>query len=225
MRDQKRDHLTYIELDEQQGEACVWIQRPGRSAVVKTIATDDLIAALAKGFQITTGILPSGTKFYAGTRTQYRLGVEVPGKRRTASFSLRGRDPFDIEIPFPDMLFVFEVSSGQLTSSRAFAVRPPLGLPQDRLYLFPYGNVAMGGGVCWGSAASGRIQSAIMLDAAVNKFYSSVFSGHYVWGTNTFNAPEGVGDLHELLQHVKDLDDFPSSYLKPDTLVLNDVLS
>lgn len=215
---------TLIDLDDALGEAQIWIQRTGKPMVTKTVAIDDLVAAMSKGFEITTGILPQGAKFYSGTKTQYKIGIEVPGRRRTASFSLGG-DHFDAELPFPDMLFVFEVGRGHYKSSQGFAIIPPVGLPSDPLYLFPFGNISHNGSICWGSAANGEVRDAIMLDSAVNKFFSSVFSGHYVWGTNTFNPPEGVGDLRELIDHLKNQDDFPSSLLKPCGMTLGEILA
>lgn len=219
-----RDNRTLIDLDDASGEAQVWIQRAGKPMITKTVSIDDLVAAMSKGFEITTGILPQGVKFYSGTKSHYKIGIEVPGRRRTVSFSLT-TGKFDVEIPFPDMLFIFEVSRGHYQSSKGFAVIPPVGLSNDQLYLFPFGNISHNGSICWGSAATGEVTDAIMLDSAVNKFFSSVFSGHYVWGTNTFHPPEGVGDLQELINYLKDKEDFPSSMLKPCGMTLGEVLS
>jgi hypothetical protein len=212
-----------IDLDEEIGEAQTWIQEAGKPMVVKTVATEDLISALASGFKITTGVLPHGTKFYSGTRQQYRIGIEVPGGRRMADFSLRA-GKLSVEIPFPDMLFVFEISRGIYSSSRAFSIIPPFGLPTHKLYMFPFGNVSAEGAICWGSAARGEVEDAIVLDSAVGKFFTSGFSGHYVFGTSTFAPPPGVGDLWEFLEFLKDKDDFPSECLRPCGMMLSDVM-
>lgn len=215
---------TLIELDEDSSEATVWIQRRGAPMVAKTVGAEDLVSALASGFQITTGILPHGAKFYSGTKRHYRIGVEVGARRRKTEFSLHG-GKIETEIPFPDMLFVFEISGGRFSSSRAFSVIPPLGLPSNKLYLFPFGNVNHNGHICWGSASKGEVKDAIVLDSAINKFFSSVFSGHYVFGTNTFNPPEGVGDLRQFIKYLEDKDDFAPGLLKPSGEVLSDVMS
>jgi hypothetical protein len=218
------ENRTLIDLDEDAGEAQLWIQRRGKPMISKTVGADDLVSALASGFQITTGILPHGTKFYSGTKNHYRIGVEVPGRRRTTEFSLH-MEKLSVEIPFPDMLFVFEISRGSYSSSRAFSVVPPLGLPSNQLYLFPFGNVNHNGQICWGSAARGEVKDAIVLDSAINKFFSSVFSGHYVFGTNTFTPPPKVGDLRQFIRFLEDKDDFSQDLLKPCGMVLSDVMS
>ena len=141
------ENRTLIELDEDSGEASLWIQRRGKPMVTRLVSADDLVSALTSGFEITTGILPHGTKFYSGTKNRYRIGVEVTGRRRKAEFSLHG-GKLEAEIPFPDMLFVFEVSGNRHISSRAFSFIPPLGLASNQLYLFPFGNVNHNGHIC-----------------------------------------------------------------------------
>jgi len=37
----------------------------------------------------------------------------------------------------------------------------------------------------------------------VNRFFSSVFSGHLVHGTNMFRPPQGVANLKGLLDHLE----------------------
>lgn len=186
----------------------------------KTISVAALLAELSRDMEITTGILPAGTKFYAGTRNSYRVGVQVPAKVRTADFTLHEVGARRMTVPFPETLFVFGVKDKRIMDSSLYACVPPVGRPYDRLYRFPFGNVWENGNICWGNAAHPEIGEPIVLDSVVSRFFTSVFSGHLVNGANMFNAPEGVVNLRTLLEHLSGQEHFPDRILKPSDMTL-----
>jgi len=202
-----------IEIDEEYSGAVVRLKGADGKVSTKTVSVDDLIFRLAKEVEMTTGILPAGTKFYSGTKNSYKIGIQVPSKVRTIQARL---DDILCEktIPFPETLFVFSVNDTKVLDSLLFACIPPLGRMDDRLYAFPLGNVYDDGPICWGNNyVFPSITDPIILDGVVGRFFSSAFSGHMV-ERGLFNAPAGVVNFRTLLDHLSGKEYFPDSILK-----------
>jgi len=193
--------------------------------VAKTISVADLLIELSRDMEITTGILPVGTKFYAGTKNSYRIGVQVPAKVRSADFMLHEVGTRKMTVPFPEILFVFNIKDKRIIESSLYTCIPPVGRPYDRLYCFPFGNVYENGNICWGNAVHPVIGEPIVLDSVVSRFFTSVFSGHIVHGTNMFNAPEGVVNLRTLLEHLSGQEHFPDRLLKPSDVTVGTAMA
>lgn len=193
--------------------------------VTKTVSIVELLAELSRDMEITTGILPTGTKFYAGTKNAYRIGIQVPSKVRAADFTLHEVGTRKMTVPFPEILFMFEIKDKRIMESGLYACVPPVGRPYDRLYRFPFGNVYENGTVCWGNAVHPEIGEPIVLDSVVSRFFTSVFSGHIVNGTNMFYPPEGVVNLRTLLEHLSGKDHFPDQILKPSNLTVGTAMT
>jgi hypothetical protein len=193
----------------------------GDSVSVKTVAVADVVSALAKELEMSTGILPAGTRFFSGTRQLYSVGVQVPAAARTVRFNLAGTGLATVTVPFPELLFVFKVGNRRLDTGNTslFACIPPIGKAYDPLYRFPFGNVWESGSdegkVCWGDIQIPEIDEPVVLDSVVAKFFSSVFTGHLVHGTSMFVPPNSeVVNLQTLLEHLKDKRFFPDGMLK-----------
>jgi hypothetical protein len=213
-----------IEIADGSSEAVAQF-RAKDEVLTKTIAIADLLAELSRDMEITTGILPSGTKFYAGTKNAYRIGIQVPAKVRTAEFRLYDYGLRTVTVPFPEILFVFSVNGQRIIHSKLFACIPPVGRSYDRLYRFPFGNVYENGDICWGSNTHPQVTEPIVLDAVVGRFFTSVFSGHLVHGTNMFHPPEGVVNLRTLLEHLEGKEHFPDRVLKTSDVTLGAAMS
>ena len=193
----------------------------GKIISTKTVALVDLLMALSRDMEITTGILPHGTRFYRGTKQEYSIGIQVQGKVRTAEFRLPEVGSTTMTVPFPELLFIFSISDKRVTETKLFSCIPPIGRPHDRLYMFPYGNVYdKTGRVCWGSIVLPEIAEPVMLDGVVARFFTSVFSGHLISGTSTFHPPEGVVNLRTLLGHMVGKEYFPDKVLKASELTI-----
>lgn len=205
-----------IQLDESSAEAVVTTTSNGMSKR-KTVATEDLVASIAGTMKMSTGLLPFGTKFYTGSRSEYRIGIEIPGIVRHASFSLPNIGKFEKRIPFPATLFLFHIQGDRIEQSKLYACRPPVARDYDQLYWFPLGNVFDSGKICWGSVKHRemKIASPMMLDSVVNRFFSSVFSGHLVHGTQAFNPPNSsIVNLETLANHLEGHASFPTGVLR-----------
>lgn len=197
--------------------------KKGDQVSTKNISISDLIVQLSKDMEITTGILPSGTKFYAGTKNCYCIGVQIPAKVRTAEFNAGGIKTFTV--PFPEMLFIFNIKNERIIESSLFSCIPPVGRSHDRLYRFPYGNVWKDGRICWGDLYIPDIKEPIVLDSVVQKFFNSVFSGHIIQGTNMFTPPEGVVNLRTLLEYLVGKDIFPDNMLRLSDATIGQAMS
>lgn len=223
MRD-LNDAEFLIRLSGAGGDATVETNKDGQKRV-KRVSTEDLVSALAGTMKIDTGLLPAGTRFYAGSKGEYRIGIGVPGMVRTASFSLPNVGKFEKRIPFPHTLFSFRVSARKVSESQMYAFVPPLGNSYQRLHRFPLGNVFDNGQICWGSVKLHEmdIREPVVLDSVVNRFFSSVFSGHLVHGVAGFHPPEGVTNLQELIDHLEGMTSFPKEILRISDKFLNDL--
>lgn len=221
-REPNRTTLT-IELGEGNREAIARF-KTGNDISTKTIAIADLVAELSHDLEITTGVLPNGTRFYSGTKNVYRIGIQVSAKIRTTEFHLHDLSQA-FTVPFPEMLFVFGIKEKRIIHSMLFACVPPIGRPNDRLYLFPFGNVWEDGRICWGSVQQASIDEPIVLDTMVTRFFGSVFSGHLISGTNMFYPPQGVVNLRTLLEHLSGQEHFPDRVLKPSSMTVGKAMS
>jgi len=195
----------------------------GDKTSIKTISINELIAAVSKDLEITTGILPSGTRFYSGTKKQYCIGMQVPAKVRTVKFSMMDKSYM---LPFPELLFVFSIRDKNIIKTKLFACIPPIGRKHDMLYLFPFGNVYEDGSICWGSVNRYNVEEPAALDGMVASFFSSVFSGHLTWGTRMFHPPadSGVGDLRGLVEYLSGKEHFPDNILKASSINIGSAL-
>jgi len=214
-----------IELLEGSSHEAVARFKVGDNVSTKTIAVADLIAELSHDMEITTGVLPNGTRFYNGTKNIYRIGIQVPAKVRTAEFNLRDFGTLKITAPFPEMFFVFNIRDKRITDSLLFSCIPPIGRSYDSLYFFPFGNVYEDGTICWGSVSQSTIEEPIVLDSMVTRFFNSVFSGHLVQGTSKFHPPEGVVNLRTLLEHLIGQEHFPDRILKTSNITVGAAMS
>lgn len=221
-KDPKKTTLT-IEFNEVGHEAVARL-KTGNDVTTKTIVIAELVAELSHDLEITTGILPNGTRFYSGTKNVYRIGIQVPTKIRTTEFHLHDLSQA-FTVPFPEMLFVFGIKEKRIINSMLFACIPPIGRPHDRLYLFPFGNVWEDGRICWGKVPHASIEEPIVLDTMVTRFFGSVFSGHLISGTNTFYPPQGVVNLQTLLEHLSGQEHFPDNILKPSNITIGKAMS
>jgi hypothetical protein len=213
-----------VEFGSQRQEAIATF-KTGKNIFTKPISVSDLVTELARDLEITTGVLPNGTRFYSGTKTMYRIGIQVPAKKRTTRFSLLDASQ-SFTVPFPEMLFIFSVQDKRIFSSLLFACIPPIGRPQDRLYSFPFGNVyGNDGKICWGDVHQAAIEEPIMLDTMIARFFGSVFSGHLVNGTSLFNPPDGVVNLRTLLESLSNQEFFPDNILKTSQFTIDKAMS
>jgi len=205
-----------ITIPAESSDAHIMITRNGNSNR-KNVSLDDLIGALTSGYQISTGILPTGTKLFAGTRSAYKILIEVPGKVREI---LIGRNESDLRshvVPFPRTAFVFNVKNNRAVSTHVYALANPISTLQDSLYVFPFGNVYdSNSSVCWGGVSLPEVREPINLSSIINLFFQSNFNGDLITSrTVTFDINRGgnYNGLEFVASQVAFQESFDTSYL------------
>ena len=144
----------------------------------KNVCIDDLLDALNSNNKISTGVLPSNTKFFSGTRGDYIIGIESPRRvRRFIQFDNNHNVDKEFRIPFPICLFIFYVSDGLIKSSKLFALNEKLNNKKDTLYRFPFGNTYEDGRICWGNNKIPKIKKPQSLHSLIAMFYDAPFNG------------------------------------------------
>jgi len=186
----------------------------------KTVSVDDLISVLTSTHKINTGILPRNTRFFSGSRSKYKIGLEtIPRVRNFGVYSRsiadKGRKREIKRIPFPACLFVFDVNGEKIVRIKVFALRSFISQESDELYRFPFGNIYAGGKVCWGSAELPKIKMPMNLISVISIFFDSSFNGDLFNGTGV-RDDEGnrLGSFWELITYLDGKESFPDRVLR-----------
>lgn len=165
-------------------DATITIKKEDR-IVNKNVSLDSLVSCLAANYKISTGILPRGTRFFSGSSTNYRIGIEIPRNIRTLRYVKNG--VFEYNIPFPVCFVIFSIENNIVFSTEVFSLRNPITSEDDYLYHFPFGNVYKEGKVCWGGVKVPTINSPFELLSLVGLFFNSEYNGDLI-GSYSFNS-------------------------------------
>lgn len=162
---------------------------------IKTVMIDDLKHTIGATHQMSTGLLPAGTRFFEGTHQKFKILIEVAPKirpllidfnewERACGMPHSGRMVETLQVPCPACIFFFNVFNGRADYVNMVALKKSFENMNDVLYRFPYGNTGTDGGVCWNSVKIPEIKSPLMAREIVRLFFDSNFNGHLI-STNT----------------------------------------
>lgn len=174
----------------------------------KTLAMDDYISLLTGStFQKMSKMLRIGTlpeHYYDGSLSAnddgFRVILHYPACKRAISFG--GKHWF---VPFPNLIFFFQVKNGAVTQKYCFAVPTADITSETPLFRYPFGNVGSDGGICFGNISL-KIGSIQHIEEACNAFFESV--------TNNDYYTEIAGMKQEkLLKKLSKLDVYPNEWL------------
>lgn len=195
----------------------------------KTVEVSEIIGNLTKSHKISTGILPRNTRFFSGTKTNYRIGIEtLPRVRDFGLFSRVAADENKkqkvMKIPFPPCLFVFEVQADKLYNTYVYALSQRISTENETLYHFPFGNTHSDGRVCWGTAHPPPIKVPMNLISVVSVFFDSAFNGDLVssvsWKQNGTKTP----DFWSLIKFLDGKESFPQNMLNSTSKTLKGIM-
>ncbi len=137
----------------------------------------------------------------------YACTYEVPAKTRLLILKTPlGNKHY--HVPFPKLIFRIEVKNGIVTSKKCFAMKKG----SDKLYHYPFGNVAIGGGICMGNITAKDMKR-------VSDFTDAFFSGVT---NNDYYGSDGSGKVsvrfsqEQLLEKLSSQKSFPDSFLVED---------
>ena len=187
----------------------------------KNISTEDLTSHLVSDYKLNTGLLPTGTRYFSGAKSNYNISIELPAKIRSMKvYSSGSRKKEVMEIPFPVCSFNFNIQNYELRDTRIFSMKHPLQTEKDAMYCFPFGNVYGDGRVCWGSVKLSKVSKPMELVSIITLFLGSEFNGDLA---NNFNTKDKVGNFWELIAHLKDKTEFSLDFLRATNMNLNNI--
>ena len=209
-----------IKIKAGSANASVSLAEHGGQSVHKSVAIDDLISTLTSSHKMNTGILPRSTRFFNGTASKYRIGLETIPRIRNFSMWSRSVEsngkPKILQIPFPPCLFVFDVSGRKLIMTKVFALQALLSTENDDLYSFPFGNIYDDNKVCWGTAKLPAIQNPMNLISVISVFLDSNFNGDlfHLHGIKT-ETGDRIDDFWSFIKYLDKKPVFPGDFLQP----------
>jgi len=193
----------------------VLFKQGGRTAT-KNVAVEDFIAAIQKDMVLRTGIQARGVREFLISGNRMVITLEVPPRIRDIVFHDRDVGAkLKYKIPFPALVFIFEMHNKILHESWCFATKEPLWKPSVELHLFPFGNVHPDGKICWGSGniKSDEEYSAANVSTLVEKFIKAPFNTDL--SQNIFLPPRPqIKTTHDLIKSLHDTFEFPFDILK-----------
>lgn len=105
------------------------------------------------------------------------------------------------EIPFPTLLFVYQLKTGRIENSQVYALKGKKWDYKTKLFLYPFGNVHDGScKICWGSNALPEVKELSQLDVVTSLFYSSSTNNDLYRPERTKWKVQNVRELYELLK-------------------------
>lgn len=191
----------------------------------KIVSRESLIEAISKDYIISTGFLPSGTRFFTGGKTKFSMGIETPAMVKKLSIRFNRNDGEDkyreVSLPIPYCIFVFDIIDSKVFDSRAFALKEPSLNGNGELCVFPYGNVASNDGyICWGSVSLPKINEPINVVSLIGLFFGSTFNSDLF---NTDSTAKGFSFAH-LINEVEGKDSFPMELLRKTDITIKTLM-
>lgn len=214
-----------IRLKENCTDAAVCI-KTNQSTLTKTVEFSEVLSKLTSTISINTGILPLGTRLYIGTKNNYQILIEIPGKIRDFKY-LKQEIHFEGKVPFPSCVMFFEINNSTIVNSKAFALREPIFSEETQLYNFPFGNTYSDGNICWGSAEKEKIKKPLDLISCISSFMNSTYNGDLFYSSAfnyNFNPDLLKGNFISLLNFLKDKEIFPKELLVKNEYSIEQIL-
>lgn len=206
------------------GEDGVIIRENTSSGAGKTknVSLDDLISAFTSDIIQTTGLLSRGVREIFSSGDQKIIVVEVAPKIRKVKYVDEQGLEYNLEIPFPSLMFAFLTVQDKLTNSWCYATKTSLSKEDVQMFFFPFGNIHSDGKICWGDTKfmSTNKYNASNVSGLVTRFLAAPFNRDL--GANTFVSPsDDVRTTFHLMRSLHGVAEFPDKVLKPVTSYKN----
>lgn len=129
-------------------------------------------------------------------------------------------------IPFPSLVFYFEVESGRITGSRVWALTDERPNERSMLYAYPFGNVYKDARICWGGNSLPELSTMKELDGVISLFFGSPTNDDLFNATDKFStdAPEYVLTQRALFETLKGMETFPKQILREEEHFLGEIM-
>lgn len=187
------------------------------SAVQRTVTMADFLRAMCtieaeQERRIEIGQIPRG--FYDGVLVQNKeksFDVLMTVSTHLGVIYLFGVPK---QVIFPDLLFLFQVRGGNVSSSFCFALKSMdqegIG-PNSRLCHYPFGNVYDDGKICWGNTLLPSLDSMKDTESLIQAFFDAE-TNNDLYQNRIMEHPEFT-EQSGLLEALKEMDTFPKEWL------------
>lgn len=144
-------------------------------------------------------------KHFASDRADtFKIALLYPAKKRGVKYFT---DTYFV--PYPNVLYIYEVRKGYVQTKRCFAVKDKEIKPDTKLYRFPFGNVTGDtGSMCYGNIKFPRLKNMSDIDKVVDLFLSGGVNDD-LWHGNISKKWKQF----ELFQYLENKKTFPSNLL------------
>lgn len=144
-------------------------------------------------------------KHFASDRCDtFKIAVMYPAKRRGIKYY---NDTYFV--PYPNVLYIYEVRKGYVQTRRCFAVKDKKITPETKLYRFPFGNVnGDSGNMCYGYIRLPKLKNMSEIDKVVDLFLSGAVNDD-LWHGNVSKKWKQF----ELFQYLENKKTFPNNLL------------
>jgi hypothetical protein len=219
-----------IKLNSNNSDTIVTLTDSNGRVVEKCVSAEDLMSNLAAQRSLSTGILPSNTRFFKGGQNNYVLVMESPAKIRNftlhaaAQAHQEGYKPRQLMIPFPNCVLIFKVVNRRLFNTWVYSTANKISSVDNNLCVFPYGNIYQDGHVCWGQVQLPEINSPQNLSAVVALFFDAPFNGDLTYHrtfTNPRNSDVVLNNFWDLVNYMDGKPNFPEEMLFSSGMNLN----
>jgi hypothetical protein len=215
-----------IRINPNNPEATVTINKDGVTSQ-KTVSIDDLTASLGAK-QVNTGILPKGTRYYAGGGSNFTICIETAPRVRNMLFDYYSKrtmaldngkkyDPENKVIPFPTCLFKFNVKGGRIGQTKVATVKQTLNTENDIIYRFPFGNTFRDGRICWGNNTLPKISKPLDVVSVMALYFDAPFNGDLLDNTTIKEFKDDNGkiiyEVMALIKYLEKRERFPEEIL------------
>lgn len=207
-------------------DALVTADRNGMKTT-KTVSMDELASSLASTHKLSTGIVPKGTRYYAGDSKNFVICLETAPRIKAIALDSRLRRqeaedkgikfaPELINIPFPACLFMFHIKNNKLSQTKVGALKQTIISERDQIYRFPFGNTHSSAFICWGDNTLPTIKVPMDVVVLMSLFLDSPFNGDLV-DAQTFKKIKFndvlINDMFALVRGIEKEARFPEMFL------------
>lgn len=194
----------------------------------KVISLDDFVDIITGSIErdaneIEIGKLPNG--YYSGAinvryNNSFRCTIVVP----EGIFPVRYYDT-NFTIPFPSLVFNFNVLKGKVVQARCFALKDVIPTDNSIIYRYPFGNVhSSNGNICWGSNNLETVNQMCDLNKIITLFYGSPTNDDlYSPGNNVLANKPYVATLRAFYSHLNGRKKFTKEVLNPFNMTLGEL--
>ena len=166
--------LTYVENPETcDGLFRVTCEEKGITTV-KNLTVEETLKLLGKStYEKDAKFYDPGEKPYGYVRhfasdrcDTFKIAVLYPAKKRGIRYF---NDTYFV--PYPDVLYLYEVRKGYVQTKRCFAIKDKEIKPDTKLYAFPFGNVTgSSGAMCYGNIKLPKLKNMSEIGQVVDLF-------------------------------------------------------